>query len=371
MSCPAPPVRLAALALLFAVLLAAAPAGAQTAPPAGVTATAVVHRVFDDPALADSASLGHVALPLTVYGSVAPGVDVSLRAAYVSSSVGDSRAAGFADAQVGLSVRRPVGGGEVAVGVAATVPAGGGLTQPEAAAAFVAAQEFYAFGATALRGGPSVTPSLSVAVPAGPGVVVGGGVAYRARPGFEPRAGLDDAFDPGDEFSLTAGLDALLPDGSTLAVDALYSRFGADAYVRPETADSLEYATGDAFGAAAAWAGLVGGAPVTVVASVQRRTDADVDPVAQARLGLSAAVPTQARLAATLGARLGPRLTAAVSAGARYYAASGAFGSRSLADVAVAPAYRVGDRVAVVGRLGGTVGSFTVVEAGLGLSVGF
>ena len=362
---PAPPVRLAALA----VLLAGASASAQAGRPGSVTASAVVHQILDDPALGDSVSLAHLALPLVVYAPVAPGVDVSLRAAYVSSSLGDDRAAGFADAQVGLSVRRSVGGGEVAVGVAATVPAGGGLTQAEAATAFLAAQEFYAFAAPTLRRGPSLMPSLSVAVPAGPALVVGGGVAYRVRPGFEPRAGLDDAFDPGDELALTAGLDALLPDGSTLAVDALYSRFGADAYVRPETADSLTYATGGAVGVAAAWTGLVGASPVTVAASVRRRTDADVDPVAQARLGLSAAVPTQGRVAVTSRVRFGPRLTAGVSAGARYYSASGAFGSRTLADVAVAPAYRVGERVAVVGRLGGTVGSFTGLEAGLGLRV--
>ena len=364
---PAPPVRLLAV---LSVLLAASPAGAQTSRPASVTASAVVHRVLDDPALGDSVLLGHVALPVAVYASVAPGVDVSLRAAYVSSSLDGEGASGFADAQLGLSVRRAVAGGEVAVGLAATVPAGGGLTQSEAATAFLAAQEFYAFAAPTLRRGPSVTPSVSVAVPAGPGLVVGGGAAYRLRSGFEPRAGLDDAFDPGNELTLTAGLDALLPDGSTLAVDALYSRFGVDTYVRPETADSLEYATGDVFGVSAAWAGFVGATPVTVAAVARQKAESSVDAVTQTRLGVNAAVPAQARLAATAGARFGPQLTASVSAGARYYAASERFGSRALLDVAVAPAYRVDERVAVVGRLGGTVGSFTGVEVGLGLRVG-
>ena len=351
-------------------------AGAQGRLPARVTASAVYQQVLDDPALGDSSSLRQVAVPLVVLAPVAPGVDVSVRASYASSSRdGGEAASGFADAQVGLTVRRSVGGAELVVGLAGTVPAGGGLTRAEAATAFLAAQDFYAFAAPTLRRGPSVSPSLSVAVPAGPALVVGGGVAYRLRPAFEPVAGLPDALDPGDEVTLTVGLDALLSDGSALAVDGLYVRYGTD------TVGELAYTTGDAVGASAEWSGLVGRTTVAVAAAALQRVGTDVDRAVQARLGRDTVVPTQVRIAATARVRLGPMLVADVSAGGRYYAASaaagesgtfersGAFGSRSLLDVRVLPAFQVADGVAVVGRLGGTVGSFTAVEAGLGLSV--
>ena len=369
--------RAVRLALLLAVVVGgAAGAGAQGRVPAQVTASAVYQRVLDDPALGDSSALGQVAVPLVVLAPVAPGIDVSLRAVYASSSRdGGEAASGFADAQVGLTVRRPVGGGEVAVGLTGTVPAGGGLTRAEAATAFLAAQDFYAFAAPTLRRGPSVSPSVSVAFPAGPALVVGGGVAYRLRPAFEPVAGLPDAYDPGDEVTLTAGLDVLLANGSALAVDGLYVRYGDD------TVGELAYATGDAFGASAEWSGLVGGTPLVVSAAVRQRAGADPDPAVQARLGRDTVVPTLARVAAATRLRLGPALTADVSVSGRYYAASaaadesgtfersGAFGSRSLLDVRALPAFQVSETVAVVGRLGGTVGSFTAVEAGLGVSV--
>ena len=357
---PAPPARLAAL---LACLLATA-ASAQPRLPAQVTASAVYQQVLDDPLLGDSTGLRQIAVPLVVLAPVAPGVDVSLRASYATSSRdGAGAASGFTDAQVALTVRRAVGGGEVAVGLAATVPAGGGLTAEEAATAFLAAQEFYAFAAPSLRRGPSVSPSVSVAVPVGPSLVVGGGAAYRLRTGFEPRADLGGTFDPGDEVLLTAGADVLLADGSTVAVDGSYVRFGTDTF------GGLEIAAGGAFGASASWTGSVAGMPASVLGAARQRVKADLDEATSARLGLDAAVPTQGRVVGTLRARLGPRVAADVSAGARYYAESEAYGARSLLDVRVVPAYRVSEGVAVLARLGGTVGSFTGVEAGLGLSV--
>lgn len=357
------PALLHRLALLGACCLATA-VSAQTRLPTRVTAEVVYQQVLDDPALADSSSLRQVSVPLVVIAPVAAGVDVSLRTAYASSSRdGIEAASGFADAQVALTVRRPVGGGEVAVGLAATVPAGGGLSAEQAATAFLAAQEFYAFTSPALRRGPSVSPSLSVAVPVGPSLVVGGGAAYRLRTEFEPRVGLADAYNPGDEITLTAGVDALLANGSTVAVDGFYVRYGTD------TLGDFEYTTGDAFGVSAAWSGLVGRMPAGVFAAARQKAESDVDGATQARLGVNTAVPMQGRLVGTLRARLGPALVADVSVGARYYAESEAYASRTLVDVRLVPAYRVAEGVAVLGRLGGTVGSFTALEAGLGLSV--
>lgn len=367
-----PPARL--LALLAA--LAAAPTAAQT----GQASVGVTYQqVVEDPALADSASLDQVAVPVSVFAAVAPGVDVSLRAAYASTSRGGAAGVdGFTDARVGVSARRAVGGGEVAVAVTAAVPAGGGLTRDEAATAFRAAQDFYGFAAPTLRGGPSLAPSVSAAFPVGAALVVGGGVAYRLRPAFEPVAGVDDAFDPGEEVTVTAGLDALLPDGSTLAVDGLYARYGSDTlHVRrgADTVASFGYATGDVVGLSATWAGLVGSMPVSVYGAGRIKGDSDVAPTAEVRLGRNTAVPAQAQVVTTARVRLGPALTADVSVGGRYYSASEAaedaeaFGSRSLVDLRVLPTYRLGGGAALVGRLGGTVGSFTAVEVGLGLSV--
>ena len=361
---PTPPVRPAALLTCLLACLLATAASAQPRLPARVTASVVYQQILDDPVLGDSAGLRQVAAPLVVLAPVAPGVDLSLRASYATSSRdGAEAASGFTDAQVALTVRRAVGGGEVAVGLAATVPAGGGLTREEAATAFLAAQDFYAFAAPSLRRGPSLSPSVSVAVPVGPSLVVGGGAAYRLRAGFEPRADLGDTFDPGNEVLLTAGLDALLANGSTVAVDGSYVRYGTDTF------GGLEYTTGDAFGVSAEWSGLVGGMPVSVLGAARQKAESDADPAARARLGLDAAVPTQGQLVGTLRTRLGPSLVADVTAGVRYYAESAAYGSRSLLDVRVVPAYQVSDGVAVLARLGGTVGSFTGLEAGLGLSV--
>ena len=354
---PALPVGV--LALLLA--LGAAPATAQT----GEAAVSVVYRqVVADPALADTASLGQVAVPLSVLATVAPGVDVSLRAAYASTTRGGAAGVdGFTDAQVGLSVRRSVAGGQVAVAVTGVLPGGSELGRDEATTAFLAAQDFYGFAARPLRSGPSVAPSVSVAIPAGPALVVGGGVAYRMRAAFDPRAGLDASFDPGDEILVTAGFDALLANGSTVAVDGSYVRFGTD------TLGELEYTTGDAFGGSVEWAGLVGRTALRVLAAARQKAESDVDPATRARLGLDTAVPTQGRVAVLARVPVGARLGVGVEVGGRYYAASEAFGSRSLVDLRLTPSVALGGGAALVGRIGGTVGSLTAVEAGVGVSI--
>ena len=298
-------VRRAAALVRSAALLALLASGAASAQaprlPAQATASVVYQQILDDALLGDSTGLRQVAVPLVVLAPVAPGVDLSLRASYASTSRdGAEAASGFTDAHLALSVRQAVGGGEVAVGLAATVPAGSGLTREAAATAFLAAQDFYAFAAPSLRSGPSLSPSVSVAVPAGAALVVGGGVAYRLRTGFEPRADLDASFDPGNEVTVTAGLDALLSDGSTFALDGLYVRYGTDTF------GDLEYGTGDAFGLSATWSGLVGTTPVSVFGAARQKAGSDVDRATRARLGSEAAVPTQGRLGATAHVRLGP-----------------------------------------------------------------
>lgn len=160
------------------------------------------------------------------------GFGASLRTYYVSSS-GDGLdpLSGLADVQVGASYRRRVGGGAVEASLNASVPAGGAtLTGGEFAMATAIAIDDYAFDVSTLGQGATVSPALSVVVPAGRALALGLGAAYNARGAYSPFADDTASYAPADEFVLSGGLDAQIGRASTFALDLSMVRYGDDEF---------------------------------------------------------------------------------------------------------------------------------------------
>lgn len=363
------------LALSLALLAAGAPTAQPTAggaatplytgaerPPAQVSLSTLYQRVEGD-----GVELSQLSVPLGLFLPITRDLGFSLNAYYAASDGPDMAGVdGFADAQAALSYRVPVGAGSAVLSVGVNAPGGGAaLTAEKAETAFLIGQGFYAFRLPTLGQGFNVAPGVTYAVPVGERVVLGVGALYQVRGPFEPRAEIDDAYDPGDEVLLTGGADVQIAPGASLALDVTYIGYGTDEWV------GQSYQTGDAVAVTARWAQAVGPHEVVVLGRVRRKAETEVPPETAAFLAADAAVPTQGRVLASARLRLSPAVRLGVAAQGRYYDASDVFSEKALVDLLLTPEVAVSRGAALVGRLGGTLGDIQGLEAGAGVVVRF
>jgi hypothetical protein len=365
---------LAFLGLLAALLLLPASSRAQVTgaaptpiyvgsqrPPMQFTTGAVYQRYEGD-----EATLAQLTIPVAFFVPVQRGLGLSVRLAAISAE-GDGLSSVFgpADAQAALSYHRALGAGSAVGSLSVNLPFGdAALSGGQRSTAFLIGQGFYDFHVPTLGQGFNVAPGLIYAFPVGERLALGAGISYQYRGPFEPRRGSDDAYDPGDEVLLTAGLDYRLAEGSTFALDVSYVRYGEDVF------EDLAYTPGDAVAVTVQWASALGEHAVRVLGRARHRADSTIPPETAALLGLDATIPTQGRLLGHARFRLGPRLHFGALAQGRYYAESEVFAERMLFDVGVVPEYEVYPGLALTARLGATLGDFQGVEAGLGLAWG-
>ena len=366
--------RLLSYALLLTAPLAIAatshaqaPSGEETAPlyigsewtPLRVT-TLAVYQHYDD----NGTTVSQVTLPVSVFVPVTPDVGFSLRTGYASSDgSGMTTISGFADAQLALSHNRTLGPGSAVASISVNLPSGDGtLTQAESETAFLVGQGFYRFRLPSLGQGFNVAPGLTWAVPLGVNYAAGVGVAYQYRGPFEPRAELDDSYDPGDELLVTAGLDARVSESSTIAVDVSYAHYQADTWM------GLDYTTGDAITLTAQWTEVVGPHEVSVLGRVRHKEESTVPAATSAFLGLDATVPDQGRLLGHARFRVSSRLRIGALVQGRFYSESAAFDARTLYDVGLVPEFDIARGLTLLGRIGGTFGTLQGINVGGGLA---
>ncbi|NNF57738.1 MAG: hypothetical protein HKN04_05805 [Rhodothermaceae bacterium] len=353
------------LLVSFPVLQAQGPGGGAGSPlyvgsqraPIQVSSLMLYQRFEDD-------DLSQLTLPLAVFVPVSSNLALSLRTGYASADgSGMTELSGLADAQVALSYHQAIGLGGLVASVSANLPSGeSSLTQEQAATAFLVGQSFYGFRLPSLGQGFNVSPGLTWAAPLGEAHAVGVGVAYQYRGAFEPRSGINDRYDPGDELLLTVGLDHRLNPASAFALDLTYVHYQADEW------RGVTYETGDAIALTGQWASTTGPLDVQILGRVRRKAGSTLPPEASTLLGLDATVPIQGRVRGHLRYQVGSRFRIGAWLQGRHYVASEAFRQRTLYDVGLLPELDVFPGLTLLGRLGGTVGTLQGLEAGFGFS---
>ena len=308
------PSRVAAFVAAFVVALACVlPAAAQTGGAGRSTfsgvfeASGMVQRYASD----EGGAVHETSAPFGVAVRHASGVGLSVRGLYASAG-GDELAtlSGLADVQVGASYRRRVGGAAVEAALGASAPGRGStLAGIEFATAAAIAFDDYAFEVTTLGQGSTVSPALTVVVPAGRGLALGAGVAYYARGAFVPFDGDEAEYSPADEIVLTGGLTAQIGRASTFALDANLVTYGDDEF------GGQSFSPGNRLTGTARWAW--GGGPVRGRFLARYRHVFDGVVAAESRPVVYQR-PEHAMLAAGLGV-VQSGVGFEVTAGARYY----------------------------------------------------
>ena len=331
-----------------------------------------------------------VSVPFSAAIPLAGGrVGVSVRAAYVRASVDSfTTISGIANAGLGVHLRQKLGPAEGLVGLDVGLPVGTKELDFDAfATALVLNRNELAFAVPQVGQGLQVAPSAAIAVPLGPTVALGAGVSYVRRGAYQPFAAPDFDYDPGDEITLTAGIEAnlLVTD---VSLDVAYTRYGDDSFAE------ATFTPGNRFVATA----RVGGSVGYFLARYRQRSDGML-PVANPATGeddertIIPFRPYEIRLESGGRARLGP-VAVGYGGAARYYGdlrefeeidgvgdSFNATGEHQLVfDVALRPSILIGERTALQGQFVYSIGLGTLAlpddvprlvgfAAGLGLRV--
>ena len=330
-----------------------------------------------------------VAIPLFAAIPLASGrVGVTVRASYVNAEVEEiTSVSGLADAGLGVHLRQQLGPAEALVGLGVGLPVGAkGLAAEEFFTALTLGRNELAFAVPQVGQGFQAAPSIAIAFPLSPLVAAGAGATYVRRGGYRPFAETDSTYDPGDELTLTAGIEADLRI-LALSLDLAYTRYGEDTF------GGGTFAPGNRFVATA----QVGGSKGYVLARYRHRADGTIPNPAAGDDSVRTVIPFrpyEIRLESGGRVGLGP-VALGFGAAARYYGdlrrfeeiegvgdTFGAIGEHQLVfDLAARPAISVGERAEVTGQFVYSIGLGTLAlpddvprlvgfAAGVGLRVG-
>lgn len=340
-----------------AVLLAfvAAAASAQPAPRVVVEAGAVSQRY----STGDDQSVSEVSVPVGVVASVLPGVELRLRTVYASvSGDGLESLSGLGDTQMGIGLRRDLGGALVDLALTTSLPTGQtALTDQQFATSATLALDDFAFALPSLGQGTILSPGLTLAVPVGQSLALGVGAAYSARSAYTLFADDTSAYSPADEVILTAGFDAAFGRGSTFTLEGSYVTYGDDGYAG-ET-----FSPGDKLAATMRISNGAGAVRSSLLARYRHVADGAAGPSARPVAYLR---PSQAQIALGL-ALVQEAFDVGLSIGARYYGSISDVADaieisevlaeqQLLLDLGIAPAVALGPNAELQGAFTYTLG---------------
>jgi|GEM_PF-2272890 len=374
MTMPCPPrlffsacwVRLLAGAVLLGVLgLGPTTATAQQmetmATPAPRVTTDVIWQSYQLP---DDTALRQVSTSISARVPVGSRTVVSVRANTALTDGSNAAAfAGVGDIRLGATTRLPLGDGQVVLGLRSTLPVGTTQWDPDRFRTIVrVSRDHLRFHTPVYGQGFSIAPSIMYARPLSDRMTAGVGVRYQVRGSYEPFANMADPFEPGNDMSVTGGLDLQLSRHWFISMDALYTWYEEDS-----VGETPFFSSGNQLIAGVALAGELGDDAMQLRFRYRERGRPSVP---QAGGDAVPALRTVSDYVSALGTyrwRPAPPVTLEAQLGGRWYGASDVTEELRLVDVSLAPSLRVMEDVQVRSRLTYTAGTFEGLEVGFGL----
>lgn len=311
--------------------------------------------------------LEQTSFPVSASVQINDRLGMSLRAGGAAStgSQGVSSVSGLADAQLGMNFLQPVGSGSVLFSLGANLPSGRRELEPdEFATSILLSQKFYGFRQPVLGQGLAVSPGATLALPLGETFVIGAGAGYQYKGSYTPISTLESDYDPGDEILLTLGADLLVAEASAVSADVTYTLYGAD-----EVDGETVYDAGDKISGTLQYLGYRGFHELRVVARYASRAKGEL-PATGGNLVTEdeRSLPDFGRLQIVYRRRTASQIDVGFLAQARTYGSTRLFSEKYLGDVGILPELRIADAVTLTTRFVYTFGSFSGLEAGVGIA---
>lgn len=275
---------------------------------------------------------------------------------------------GLADVQATLSYSQSVGEGSVIFNVGVNLPSGTtGLTVDEFETMTQLSQNFYAFRMPGLGQGVNLSPGVTWAVPAGERVMLGLGASYQMRGGYTPVQAMDGTYNPGNEVRLTGGTDVQVGDRTTLSGDVTLTLYGTDTID-----DEEQYGPGRKLSLTAQYQRTMGFNAVRAVVRYQSQAKSNVPTgIGGGASEALRVLPNQGTAFVVYRVRVHDDIDMVWRADGRLFGETSVYASKSLFSVGTAPEFALEDGWTLTSQLAYTFGSFTGIEAGLGVVVEF
>ncbi len=173
-----------------------------------------------------NASFSEASAVLSWYQPIGRTASISIRSAYGAAQSGDTSLNGPTDVQ--LAGTYYIEDVDLVFNLGVGIPSGKrNLTFDEFLTSVWLANNVFRSQVARFGAGFNVSPSVVWAISASDEVVIGLGAMFQYRGKFSPLATFD-SYDPGDEVSVTGGVDIKLDETSSIAADMVFTLFGKD-----------------------------------------------------------------------------------------------------------------------------------------------
>ncbi|MCI0495807.1 hypothetical protein L0Z72_12450 [candidate division KSB1 bacterium] len=176
--------------------------------------------------IGDNFSVSEVSIPLFLYYPLNRQMSLSLQGSQASVSGDMPGLNGITDVQLAFNYQWQE---NLVFNVGFNVPSGKKeLSMSEFQTSALLSLNHFTFQVPNFGQGFNASPGLTWALPLGEKAVFGLGASYQYKGKFKPLKGMSDDYDPGDEILVTGGVDLLMSEKTTFAVDVVYIFFGED-----------------------------------------------------------------------------------------------------------------------------------------------
>lgn len=310
----------------------------------------------------DTLRVSELSTPLTASLPLGRNLSLNMWTSHATVTGRDlERIGGISDAQVTLNYYQVVGRGSLVFSLGVNLPTGRKeLTQKEFNTSKQSSLNFFDFRVPNLGQGFNLSPGLVWAVPLSETFVLGLGASYQYKGGFKPISGMTEDYEPGDEVLVTIGADYRLNRTSSLSTDFTYTIYATDKIGGLEVFES-----GNKVTMAIQILKHFGYNELRLLAFYRSRAKSDFLGPA---LNTNQILPNHAEWVGTYRLRLRRTTYVRFLAQGRLFGEASIYPSKRLLDVGVLPEVALMDDVSVLGQFIYTLGSFSGLEAGIGVA---
>lgn len=306
-----------------------------------------------------------MSLPISVYFPAGNHFGIGLQASPARAS-GDQLAGlgSVGDLRTTLSYDRRIGEGSVVVNTGLNIPNGKEeLSREEFETVQLLTRNFYDFRVPSFGRGFDMSLGATWAYPVSDRFSIGVGGSFLHQGAYRPLASREEAYDPGNEFVLTGGLDYQPGQTRYVSGDLTYTIYGADVWA------ARRFEAGNKAVITLQYLQYVGFDELRVIGRYRQRGKTKLPVGNELTTVEERTLPNQGTLMGVYRRRLSSDATVGVRLTGHYYGHTAVYSSKYVLDFGVESEMSMADGFTLLARVGYTTGSIRGFTVGIGGTV--
>ncbi len=320
----------------------------------------------------NGASFSEVSFPVSAYVPVNHSLGINFRTNQATvSGDGLTTLAGFTDSQIGFSYYMRSLGAVFNLGL--NIPSGKKeLTLDEYSTSYLISFNHFNLYSPNFGQGLNVSPGLNWAHQLSEKFVIGLAASYQYKGDFKPVDFITEAYKPGDEITLNAGLDFTINETGTLSADIIYTSYFSDKIEGEDV-----FASGDKYVGYLHYQKYMGFNYLSVIARFRSKAKNSIPVLGKLVEEVEKSSPNQYELYGSYRMRMNNKTYMTFAGELRIYEETGVYSGVYLLSAGLAPQYKLTPVMTLNGRIKILRGSYstgqnlTGYELGVGLQYNF